>query len=118
MVTKRTTTRKAPAKKAAKKPEVQDLRNYELVYVIKPDISDDNLEPVIEKVDQLITGKGGIVTGTEKWGKRKLAYPIKHYLEGNYIFSKVQIAPKVAREIETNLQISEDILRFLVVLAA
>jgi small subunit ribosomal protein S6 len=112
MVSKRV-TRKAPAKKAAKVEE--SLRNYELVYIIKPDIAEDSLEPVIEKVNQMISGKGGKISGSEKWGKRKLAYPIKHYLEGNYIFNKVQLSPKASRELEANLQITEELLRFLVV---
>lgn len=119
MVTKRTTTtrtRKTPVKKAVK-PEVRDLRDYELVYIIKPDIAEENLDPVIEKINQLVASKGGSISGTEKWGKRKMSYPIKHYSEGNYIFNKMQLAPNMTREIENNLQISDEVLRFMIVLA-
>ena len=113
MVSKRI-TRRAPAKKIAK-AEVANLRKYELTYVLKPDIADESLESAIDKVSQIITVKGGTVSGVEKWGKRKLAYPIKHYLEGNYVFCRFELTPKASHEIENTLQISEDILRYLII---
>ncbi len=94
-----------------------DLRDYELVLVINPQLSDEAYDATIEKYNRLITGKGGVVTDTQRWGKRKLAYPIKHFGEGNYVLFKLQIKPAFSKELEANLRISEEIIRHLLVKA-
>ncbi len=113
MVTKRASRKAAP--KAAAKVEEANLRNYELVYVVRPDIADENLDPIVEKVSQLITSRDGSVADVERWGKRKLAYPIKHFNEGNYVLTHFKLSPAASKEIENNLQITEEIIRFLVI---
>ena len=113
MVTKRITR-----KKTVKEPvqaEEKELRDYEMVFIIRPDIAEDNLDPVIDKVSQLITGNGGTVSSTERWGKRKLAYPIKHFTEGYYVLARLQMKATAGKEVESSLQISEDIIRYLLV---
>jgi small subunit ribosomal protein S6 len=113
MVTKRVSRKTAP--KAAAKVEEKNLRDYELVVVVQPDIADENLDPIVEKVSQLITNRGGTISGVERWGKRKLAYPIKHFTEGTYILSRFKLPPASSKEVETNLQITEEIIRYLIV---
>ncbi len=113
MVTKRLTRKAAP--KAAAKVEVTNFRDYELVYVVRPDIADDNLDPIVEKISQLVTSRSGTISGVERWGKRKLAYPIKHFNEGSYILTRFKLSPAGAKEIEANLQITEEIIRFLII---
>lgn len=113
MVTKRLTRKAAP--KAAAKTEVINLRDYELVYVVRPDIADDNLDSIVEKVSQFVTGRSGTISEVERWGKRKLAYPIKHFNEGNYILARFKLSPAGAKEVEANLQITEEIIRFLII---
>jgi small subunit ribosomal protein S6 len=113
MVTKRVSKKAAP--KAAAKVEVTNFRNYELVYVVRPDIADDNLDPIVEKISQLVTSRGGTISGVERWGKRKFAYPIKHFTEGNYVFTRFKLSPAGAKEVEANLQITEEIIRFLII---
>ena len=113
MVTKRLTR-----KKAAKEPENVgeiNLRDYELVFVIRPDIAEENLGTTVDKLSQAMTGKGSVISGIERWGKRKLAYPIKHFLEGNYVLIRFKTKPSVSKEIEANLQITEEIIRYLMV---
>jgi len=112
MVTKRA-SRKTTTKAAAKVAE--NFRDYELVFVLKPDIPDENLDVVVDKVTQLITNRGGTIASTEKWGKRKLAYPIKQYTEGNYLLSRFKLQPASSREVENNLQITEEIIRYLII---
>jgi len=114
MVTKRSTVKRKAVKQTAK-AEVENLREYEVVYVIRPDIAEDAVGSVIDKITQLITSKGGVISGTERWGKRKLAYPIKHYIEGYYVISRFKARPAASREIEANLQITEELIRFIVV---
>ncbi len=93
----------------------EDLRDYELVLIVSPEMTDETLDATIEKVTRLITGKGGALTDTQKWGKRKLAYPIKHLLEGNYVLLKCKMKPANSRELEATLRISEEVVRHLLV---
>ena len=104
MVTEKTATELSP-----------DLRDYELVFIVSPEMSDETLDATIEKVSRLITGRGGALTDTQKWGKRRLAYPIKHLLEGNYILLKCKMKPANSRELEATLRITEEVVRHLLV---
>jgi small subunit ribosomal protein S6 len=91
------------------------LNDYELVYIVHPEVADDALDPVINNITQFITGKGGAVSEVVRWGRKKLAYPIKHVLEGNYILIKFKLDPSANKELENNLKISEKIMRFLLI---
>jgi len=105
------------ATRRGKKEEVpteeKQLRDYELVLVVSPDVAEDALDSAIKNVSQFITGKGGVISEEERWGKRKLAYPIKRHLEGNYVLTRCKMRPTWAKELDANLKISEDILRHL-----
>jgi small subunit ribosomal protein S6 len=92
-----------------------DLRDYELVLVVSPMVSEDGYDATIDKYSRFIVGKGGVVNDTQRWGKRKLAYQIKHFGEGNYVLFKFRMKPAFSRELEASLRISEEILRHLLV---
>jgi small subunit ribosomal protein S6 len=92
-----------------------DLRDYELVIIVNPQLSDEAFEGTIDKYNRFITGKGGIVGDTQRWGKRKLAYPIMHFGEGNYVLFKFRMKPAASKDLEANLRISEEIIRHLLV---
>jgi small subunit ribosomal protein S6 len=89
--------------------------DYEMVIIISPDVTDEAVEPMIEGLRQFITGKGGEVAEIAKWGRKKLAYPIKHVLEGSYVLFRFKLNPAANKELETNLKISEKIVRFLLI---
>lgn len=91
------------------------MRDYELILILSPEIADEDISAQLDKVNQYVTGKGGSVTETNNWGKRKLAYPIKHLREGNYFLSRLQLEPETTSDIEANLRISEKILRHMLV---
>lgn len=91
------------------------LVDYELVFIIKSELPDETIEGVIDNISQFITNKGGAVSAIERWGKKKLAYPIKHLLEGYYVLAKFKLTPAVSKELEANLRISEDIIRHLLI---
>ncbi len=95
--------------------EDKELRDYELVFIISPEVEDEAMETTVGSVSQFITGKGGIVSSEERWGKRRLAYPIKHFLEGNYVLTRFKMKPIWSKELEANLQISEEVLRHLLI---
>jgi small subunit ribosomal protein S6 len=105
--------RKVSAKKA--KLEEQELRDYELVVILSPDIAEENLEETLGKINQFIGDKGGTIDSVEQWGKRKLAYPLKHFTEGNYVLVRFKLGAKLTKELEANLRILEAVLRHLLV---
>jgi len=108
MVSKRTP-------KKALTVEEQKLRDYELVLIISPEVVDEALDTTIDNVNKLITERDGIISNAEKWGKRKLAYPIEHFVEGTYVLTQFKLKPALSKELEANLQTSEEILRHLLV---
>ena len=93
------------------------LQGYELVFILNPDMAEEAIESRINGISQFITTREGVISDMQKWGKKKLAYPIEHFLEGNYVLAKFQIKPARAKELESNLRISEEIIRHLLIKA-
>lgn len=92
------------------------LQDYELVLIISPEVGDEALDATIENVvSKFITGSGGAISNVERWGKRRLAYPIKHFTEGSYVLTHFKLKPALSKEFEANLGISEEILRHLLI---
>ncbi|HEY8490509.1 MAG TPA: 30S ribosomal protein S6 [Dehalococcoidia bacterium] len=91
------------------------MRKYELVTVLRPDIGDDEVQQVIERLQEAVRSRGGQVEQVDHWGRRKLAYPIKKYLEGNYVLSHIQMDPDRTQDLERGLLLSEDVIRHLLV---
>ena len=76
---------------------------------------DEALDALIDNISQFVTGKGGTISDIERWGKRKLAYPISRFMEGSYVLIRFKLKPALGRELKTNLQISEEVLRHLLI---
>jgi len=95
--------------------EVEQLPGYELVMIISPEVAEEQFEGTINSVSQFIIGKGGTISDIERWGKKKLAYPIRHFGEGSYVLTRFKLQPVHNKELEANLRISEDILRHLLI---
>ena len=91
------------------------MRNYELVTIISPDVDEEGVSKTIEKLDKSISDKGGTVGETNKWGRKKLAYPLKKFMEANYLLTRFNLEPKLVRELEREIKSWEGVLRFLVV---
>jgi small subunit ribosomal protein S6 len=92
------------------------LQDYELVLIISPEVGDEALDATIDNVvSKFITGSGGTISNVERWGKRKLAYPIKHFTEGSYVLTQFKLKPALSKEFEANLRISEEVLRHLLI---
>jgi small subunit ribosomal protein S6 len=105
----------AARKKETVQVEDKQLRDYELAFIVSPEVADESLENAISGISQFIADKGGTISDVEHWGKRKLAYPLRQFLEGNYILARFKINPARCKELEANLKISEDILRHLLI---
>ena len=91
------------------------MRDYELVVIIRPSVADDEIDTTIEKINQFISERGGSTTEVNQWGRRKFAYPIKDFMEGYYVLTQLNMDPKLTAELEASLELSEDILRHLLV---
>jgi small subunit ribosomal protein S6 len=93
------------------------MRNYELTYIVKPDLDPASQTALIERVTGVVTADGGTVVKTTQWGLRHLAYPIRRYREGLYVFSIIELEATALARVEQRLRLIEDILRYLLVRA-
>ncbi|MFC1991914.1 30S ribosomal protein S6 [Chloroflexota bacterium] len=93
----------------------RQLRDYELVLIISPEVAEERFEAVIDNVSQFVTGKGGVIASIDRWGKRSLAYPIKHHVDGSYVLARFKMKPAFGKELETSLRISTEVLRHLLI---
>ena len=91
------------------------MRDYELTVVLSPEIAGEDLDNAIERVSQLITQKEGVITEVNRWGKRRLAYPIENFREGNYALIQLKLQPSRVAELDAKLKSWEEVLRHLLV---
>jgi len=91
------------------------MYDYELVAIISPEVDEEGKSKIINKVTQSINKHGGVVEEITNWGRKKLAYPIKKFMEADYILARFKLTLKSVKELEGELKASEDILRYLVV---
>lgn len=91
------------------------MRDYEMVMIISPDVDEEDVPGTIDKISEFITSRGGEVTQVDRWGKKKMAYSINRFSEGNYVVSRFKCEPGMTTELEASLKISEQILRHMLV---
>ena len=90
------------------------MRDYELLYIIKPEVAEDAIDAVIEKFNDVLTKECATIAKTDKWGKRKLAYEIdKKYREGFYVLVTFNGPSAAVDECERLMKIDDRILRQL-----
>ncbi len=90
------------------------IRDYEVVMVLSPEATQEEVAATVERVDGLISGGGGAVVEHETWGLKRLAYEIDDFNEGNYVLTKFSLDASGVSELNRALTASEDIVRFLV----
>ena len=91
------------------------MNKYELALVVNAKIEDDVRTATVERAKEYITRAGGTVTEVEEWGKKKLAYDIQKMRDGFYYFIKFEAESSVPAEVEQNVRIMDNVLRFLCV---
>ncbi len=91
------------------------MRDYELVAIISPEVDEERISKIMDKMTQSINSRGGVVEEIKKWGRRKLAYPIRKFMEADYVLARFKLMPKSIKELEGEISTSGDILRYLVV---
>ena len=91
------------------------MRNYELGFVIHPEVEQSDVTQSVDRVGQYVSAGDGEVTSVDVWGRRSLAYPISKHKEGTYVFLHAQLDPQAIQELERNLKLDEEILRYLLI---
>ena len=91
------------------------MRIYEELFIVRPDAPDEEVDPVVEQIRNVVTHAGGAVDKTEKWGIRRLAYRVAKHHEGQYILLQFTAKAETIKEIERRLRVSDVVLKFLTV---
>ena len=90
-------------------------RFYEVMFIVRPDIEDADLDKLIAGFEQTITHGGGTLRSTEKLGRRKLAYTVRKFNDGNYVLLTIDADGKLVHELERRLRVSEPVIKFITV---
>ncbi|MDO4483904.1 MAG: 30S ribosomal protein S6, partial [Clostridia bacterium] len=93
------------------------MNRYELTYIIDTALEETARKELIEKINSLIALNGGVVEKVDEtfWGKRRLAYAIDYKTEGYYVLTTMSAPENLPRELERNMEINENILRYLII---
>ncbi len=91
------------------------MSNYEVIFILHPELEEEKLNEMIEKFKTLIESLGGEVYKTERRGKRRLAYKIKYIAEGTYIVIQFKGETKVVQELDRVLKITDGVLRHMII---
>lgn len=90
------------------------MRKYEVMYVIRTDIEQEVAQAAVEKFQGIISNGGGEITKHDVLGKKRLAYEIKKFRDGNYVLVNFTAEPAVVAELERVMKISDEVIRYLI----
>lgn len=95
--------------------EVNMSRTYEVMYIVRPDVEEADLDKLIEGFQKNVTDGGGEIKSTEKMGRRRLAYTVRKFNDGLYILMTIVADGSLIGEIERRLRVSEQVIKFITV---
>jgi small subunit ribosomal protein S6 len=90
-------------------------RFYEVMFIVRPDVADEDLDKLIAGLEQTVTTGHGAIRSTEKLGRRKLAYTVRKFNEGNYVLLTIDADGALVAELERRLRVSEPVIKFITV---
>ncbi len=90
-------------------------RQYELVYILPPDVIDQQVTELHEQLEAVVSRMSGQIERMENWGRRKLAYEIGHHKEGVYVLEVINGSGELMKELDRRLKVMDQVLRHLVV---
>jgi small subunit ribosomal protein S6 len=90
-------------------------RTYEVMFIVRPDMTDEDLDKLISNLQVTVPSAGGTVKSIEKMGKRRLAYAVRRFHEGVYVLLIVEGGGPMIHELERRLRVSEPVIKFLTV---
>ena len=91
------------------------MRVYEELFVVRPDATDEEIDPLVDQLRAVVTDGGGTLDKVDKWGVRKLAYRIQKRNEGFYILLQFTAGPEVVKEAERRLRVNDMVLKYITV---
>jgi len=91
------------------------MRKYEIIFVVRPDIPEEELDKLITQMEGVVTGAGGKLEKTEKMGRRRLAYRIGGHREGFYVLFFVEGSGDTVKEFERRLKVTDSVIKYLAV---
>ncbi|TDM23144.1 30S ribosomal protein S6 [Macrococcoides canis] len=91
------------------------MRNYEIMYVVRPNIEEDAKKALIERFEEILTSNGAEIIESKDWGKRRLAYEINDFKEGFYQIARVKSTDEATNEFDRLAKINDDIIRHIVI---
>ena len=91
------------------------MNSYELLYILNNELADEAKEQVIEKLNGVVTANGGTIDQVDKWGTRRLAYPINYKNEGYYVLVNFTAPATLPDELERVMRITDSVIRFMIV---
>jgi small subunit ribosomal protein S6 len=89
-------------------------RDYELGFILNPEVSEEQSRAMLERVEQIVSNYDGQVVRVNQWGRRRLAYPIQHHRDGYYVFFDMILTPETVLELDRTMKVSEEVLRHLI----
>jgi len=92
------------------------VRDYELMYIVRPELDDEGLQAAVASVEQIVSAAGGSVVHSTNWGRRRLAYEVDHLRDGHYMLLHVRMDGARVVDLERALTIHETVFRHLLVL--
>ena len=91
-------------------------RLYEVMFIVRPDVDDEEVDKLIAGFSATVTNGGGVVKNVDKsYGRRKLAYIVRKFSEGNYILLTIEADGAVVQELERRLRVTEPVIKFITV---
>jgi len=90
-------------------------RTYEIMFIVRPDLADEDVDKLVATMETNIANAGGSITGTQRMGKRRLAYSVRKFQDGNYILFNVEGPGSVIKEAERRLRVAEQVIKFITV---
>ncbi len=90
-------------------------RDYELGFILHPEVSEEQSNAILERIQQVVNNHDGQVVRVSQWGRRRLAYPIRHQRDGFYVFFDMILAPETVSELDRNLKVTEEVLRHIII---
>jgi small subunit ribosomal protein S6 len=94
---------------------MSESRQYELVYVISPEVGEDGVSELHTQVETIVSDLGGRIEKTENWGRRRLAYEIGKHRDGTYVVDLIEASGEIVKELDRKLNVLDSVLRHLVV---
>jgi small subunit ribosomal protein S6 len=90
-------------------------RSYEVMFIVRPDMEEADVDKLIAGLEHTITQGGGVVKSTEKLGRRKLSYLVRKFTDGNYVLLVIQAEGGLVAEVERRLRVTEPVIKFITV---